>query len=105
MLTRNISFKNFLIYKKKLVVKKNLNLILNEETQVISSLSKSYKDSFSKKNIKHFNKKFDYRLIGMGGSTLGAQAIYDFLKKKIKKNFVFIDNLNLFIDFFIRWNW
>jgi len=29
----------------------------------------------------------------MGGSTLGSQAIYDFLKKKIKKNFIFIDNL------------
>jgi glucose-6-phosphate isomerase len=94
MLTQNISFKNFLIHKKKLVVKKNLNLLLNEETQVISSLSKSYKDSFSKKNIKHFNKKLDYRIIGMGGSTLGAQAIYDFLKKKIKKKFIFVDNLN-----------
>ncbi len=94
MLTQNISFKNFLIHKKKIVVKKNLNLILNEETQVISSLSKFYKDSFSKKNIKHFNKKLDYRIIGMGGSTLGAQAIYDFLKKKIKKKFIFVDNLN-----------
>ena len=94
MLTKNISFKNFLIHKKKLVVKKNLNLILNEKTQVISSLSKSYKDSFSKKNTKHFNKKLDYRIIGMGGSTLGAQAIYDFLKKKIKKKFIFVDNLN-----------
>ena len=29
----------------------------------------------------------------MGGSTLGAQAIYDFLKEKINKNFAFIDNL------------
>ena len=29
----------------------------------------------------------------MGGSSLGAQAIYDFLKKKIKKKFIFIDNL------------
>jgi glucose-6-phosphate isomerase len=94
MLTRNISFKNFLIHKKKIVVKKNLNLILNEETQVISSLSKSYKDSFNKKNTKHFNKKLDYRIIGMGGSSLGAQAIYDFLKKKIKKKFIFVDNLN-----------
>ena len=94
MLTQNISFKNFSIHKKKLVVKKNLNLILNEETQVISSLSKSYKDSFNKKNTKHFNKKLDYRIIGMGGSTLGAQAIYDFLKKKIKKKFIFVDNLN-----------
>ena len=95
MLTQNISFKNFLIHKKKLAVKKNLNLILNEETQVISSLSKSYKDNFSKKNTKHFNKKLDYRIIGMGGSTLGAQAIYDFLKKKIKKKFIFVDNLNI----------
>jgi glucose-6-phosphate isomerase len=96
MFTRNISFKNFLIKKKKLIVKKNLNSILNEKNQVIRSLSKSYKDSFSKKNTKHFNKRFDYRIIGMGGSTLGAQAIYDFLKKKIKKNFIFVDNLNAF---------
>ena len=96
MFTRNISFKNFLIKKKKLIVKKNLNSILNEKNQVIRSLSKSYKDSFSKKNTKHFNKRFDHRIIGMGGSTLGAQAIYDFLKKKIKKNFIFVDNLNAF---------
>ena len=61
MFTQNISFKNFLIKKKKLVVKKNLNLILNEKNQVISSLSKSYKDSFNKKNTRYFNKKFDYK--------------------------------------------
>ena len=30
----------------------------------------------------------------MGGSTLGTQAIYNFLKHKIKKKFYFIDNLN-----------
>jgi glucose-6-phosphate isomerase len=104
MFTQNISFKNFLIKKKKLAVKKNLKLILNEKKQLISSLSKFYKDSFTKKNTKHFNKKFDYRIIGMGGSTLGAQAIYDFLKKKIKKNFIFVDNLNAFEDKKIKKN-
>jgi glucose-6-phosphate isomerase len=31
----------------------------------------------------------------MGGSTLGSQAIYDFLNHKIKKNFIFIDNLDV----------
>jgi glucose-6-phosphate isomerase len=98
MFTKGISFRNFLIKRKKLLVKKNLKLILNENNQVICSLSKFYKDSFSKKNIKYFNKKLDYRIIGMGGSTLGAQAIYDFLKKKIKKNFIFVDNLNAFED-------
>ena len=30
----------------------------------------------------------------MGGSSLGTQAIYDFLKYKIKKNLIFINNLN-----------
>ena len=98
MLTQNISFKNFLKKNNNILIKKKLNSILKEKSQVISSLSKSYKDTFSKKNIKHFNKKYDYRIIGMGGSTLGAQAIYDFLKKKIKKNFIFVDNLNTFTN-------
>ena len=30
----------------------------------------------------------------MGGSILGAEAIYFFLKKKIKKEFLFLDNIN-----------
>jgi len=29
----------------------------------------------------------------MGGSILGAEAIYQFLKHKIKKNFFFLNNL------------
>ena len=41
------------------------------------------------------NKNFnDLRLIGMGGSSLGTQAIYSFLKHKVKKKFVFIDDLS-----------
>ena len=32
----------------------------------------------------------------MGGSSLGAEAIYSFLNKKIKKNFSFLNNINLF---------
>ena len=36
----------------------------------------------------------------MGGSALGAEAIHDFLKKKIKKNFKFVNNLNNSGDYF-----
>jgi glucose-6-phosphate isomerase len=36
----------------------------------------------------------------MGGSILGTEAIYDFLKPKIKKNFTFINNLNSNADYF-----
>ena len=57
MLTKHISFKNFLIKKKYSVIKKNLNEILSEKNQVIFSLSNFYKDSFNKKNIKNLKKK------------------------------------------------
>ena len=33
-------------------------------------------------------------MIGMGGSILGAKAIYSFLKHGIDKKFIFVDNLD-----------
>ena len=93
MLTTGIRFKNFKIKPSTLVLKKKLNLLFREKNQVIHSLSKKYKNNFNKKDINKYKKSSNYRIIGMGGSSLGAQAIYDFLKKKIKKNFLFIDNL------------
>ena len=85
MLTKNINFKNFRIKKDRKSIIKKLKAILYENSQVIQSLKKTYKDNFSIKNSKLFNKKLDFRIIGMGGSTLGTQAIYNFLKKNIKK--------------------
>ena len=93
MITESIRFFNF---KKKINLKKtkkNLNLILSEKNQVIHSLSKDYKSSFVKKKINRYKKHLNFRVIGMGGSTLGSQTIYNFLEKKIKKNFWFEDNL------------
>ena len=93
MFTNNISFTNFRYTKKKSVVQKNLKKILEEKNQVILSLSNFYKNSFKNNIFKNFKKKLDYRIIGMGGSTLGSQAIYDFLNHKVKKKFIFVDNL------------
>ncbi|WP_428081016.1 glucose-6-phosphate isomerase [Candidatus Pelagibacter sp.] len=93
MLSKGINFLNFKIKKKEKKIDLKLKSILNENNQVIQSLRKTYKDSFNKKKLKSLDKTLEYRIIGMGGSTLGAQAIYDFLKKKIKKKFSFIDNL------------
>ena len=92
MLTAGINFINF---KKKInlsIVKQKLNLIIKKKNPVINSLSKNYKNSFEKKKLSKYKKSLNYRVIGMGGSTLGTHAIYDFLKDKIKKNFLFIDN-------------
>ena len=95
MLTTSISFKNFKIRTNNSIVKKKIISLIKNKNHVISSLSKNYKNSFDKKKLKKYKKDLNYRVIGMGGSTLGTQAIYDFLNDKIKKKFSFIDNLQV----------
>ena len=93
MFTKKINFKNFIIKKFNKEISKDLNLILKEKNKVIESLSTFYKYSYNKKIISKIKKYKDVRVIGMGGSILGTEAIYDFLRDKIKKNFYFINNL------------
>ena len=95
MLTSGIYFKNFKKNKKtnSSQVKKKLLLLFKEKNYILDSLKKNYKDSFSKKIINKYKKYSTFKVIGMGGSTLGTQTIYEFLKDIVKKDFVFIDNL------------
>ncbi len=93
MLTSGISFINFKKKKSSIDIKKKLKSIIKDDNQIITSLGKRYKYSFEKKKIKIYKKINNFRLIGMGGSTLGAQTIYEFLNHKIKKKFLFINNL------------
>ena len=95
MLTPRIKYENFHVKKKTLKVRKKLTSILKEKNQIIESLSKNYKNSFTSNSLKKFKSALNYRVIGIGGSILGTQAIYDFLKHKVKKNFSFIDNLQI----------
>ena len=97
MLSKNIRFKNFT--KKKF--NKNLKVLFKKLTNkssyndnVIKSFSKSYSYSFTKKQLKKYKKFNFFQIYGMGGSSLGIQAIYDFMKPKIKKKFYFFDNLD-----------
>ena len=93
MLTKNIKLKLFTKKKLNKNLKKKLTTLLNEENFIIKSLKKEYKNNFNKKTISKFKNFINYRVIGMGGSSLGTQAIYDFLEHKIKKKFEFLDNL------------
>jgi len=93
MLTRNISFKNFKIKKVNNKIKKDLNNLLKENNEVIKSLDSNYKNSYNKKTILRLKKYSNIRVIGMGGSILGTEAINNFLKNKIKKKFIFKSNL------------
>jgi len=94
MITRNINFKNFKIKKNTKKIKKDFKLLLNEKNELIKSLGPFYKYSYNKKIIIKLKKQLNVRIIGIGGSILGAESIYSFLKHKIKKKIKFIDNLN-----------
>ena len=96
MLSKNIKFINFILNKKSTNNKKILSIykdVIKEKSEVILSLNKKYKDSFSKKILLKIKKINHVLLIGMGGSILGAKAIYKFLKPKRRK-FTFVDNFS-----------
>ena len=97
MFSKNIKLENF----KNTKIRKNLkfyfkSLIKKKDDQknLINSVTKSYSYSFNKNQIKFFKKFNIYEIYGMGGSSLGAHAIYDFIKSNIKKKFYFYDNLD-----------
>ena len=98
MLTKNIKFKNFKIKKNSKQIKKDLKNILLNRNAVLDSLSTNYKSSYNKKTILKFKKFSNIRIIGMGGSILGTESIYYFLKNRIKKNLFFFNNLQSKID-------
>ena len=93
-------FKNFLNIKKNLKIKKDFQNLLKNQPLFFETLEPTYKYSYSKKIISKYKKFSNIRIIGMGGSVLGAEAIYDFLKKKIKKKLTFVDNLNSNANYF-----
>ena len=96
MLTKNIRLKGFGITKNKkkiaLQVSKKLNFY--KKSRLINSFSENYRFDFNNNIVNKFKKYTNFNLIGMGGSSLGAKAIYNFMKPKIKKKFNFLDNLN-----------
>ena len=98
MLTKNINFKNFKSKKNNIKIKKNFKFLLKENNAVLKSLSSNYKNSYNKKTILKFKKYNNINVVGMGGSILGTESIYYFLKSKIKKNFFFYNNLQSKID-------
>lgn len=87
-------FKNFFNIKKNKIIKKDLLNLLKKQPPLFETLKPNYKYSYSKKTISSYKKFSNIRIIGMGGSILGTEAIYNFLKNKIKKKLIFVNNLN-----------
>ena len=93
MITSGIDFTNFKNKKKNTKVSKILFRLLEDNSEVIKSLKKSYKSSFSSQQLNKYKYFSNFRVIGIGGSSLGTKSIYEFLKNRVKKKFSFVDNL------------
>ena len=95
MLIKTILFKNNLIKKiksKNILKTKKKFLELKKDYKkkkipLLTSFEKNYKLGYSKKLVKVLRKNKNIILVGMGGSILGAKALYSFLRRKIKKFF------------------
>jgi len=94
MISQKIKIKNFQYKKKNKNILRILSSLLKDQSQLILSLGNKYKNNYNYKKLVNKLDKQNVRIFGMGGSILGAKAIYDFLKEKIKKKFYFIDNID-----------
>ena len=94
MISQKIKIKNFQYKKKNKNIIRILSSLLKDQSQLILSLGSKYKNNYNYKKLVNKLEKQNVRIFGMGGSILGAKAIYDFLKEKIKKKFYFIDNID-----------
>ena len=104
--SKKIIYKNFIqkeffnsknnkkINKKFFDILNNITLNLDSSKNVINSLSDKFKFNFKIKDLNRFKKFNTIVIIGMGGSILGSEAIYFFLKKRIKKDFIFLNNID-----------
>ena len=97
-------FKNFLNNKNKnknnKKIKKNFQNLLKDQPLFFESLKPTYRYNYTKKILSKYKKFSNIRIIGMGGSILGTEAIYNFLKKKVKNKITFVNNLNSNADYF-----
>ena len=103
---KKIIYKNFIqkeffnsknnkkINKKFFDILNNITFNLDSSKSAINSLSNKFKFNFRIKDLNRFKKFNTVVIAGMGGSILGSEAIYFFLKKRIKKDFIFLNNID-----------
>ena len=101
MITNNFIQKKYLSKKnnKRLTEQlknhfKKISIETEKEKSFFNLLSKNFKYNFNVKELRRFKRFKEIAIIGMGGSILGSEAIYEFLQPKIKKKFFFFDDLD-----------
>ena len=86
-------------FSQKLLKKFNktiheINLEIDNDKKLLHVLNKDYKFNFKLNDLRNFKKYNTIAIVGMGGSILGSEAIYNFLAKNIKKKVYFFNNLD-----------
>ena len=101
LIIKNCIKKKYLKNKRFHSFSKNFEKIIsdikfksNSPLEIYNLLNKNYKFNFKTSDLKIFKRFKSIAIIGMGGSILGTEAIYEFLKIKIKKKIYFFDNIN-----------
>jgi len=90
--SKNSSIKK--LSKKFDKVFSDIKIEIKNNRKILNVLDKNFKFNFKLKDLKKFKKFKSIALIGMGGSILGAEAIYNFIQLKVKKKIYFFNNLD-----------
>ena len=106
MISKNLFIQNKILPKNfknkslKILSKKFDNIFLQVKRDIknnrktINVLNNKFKFNFNIKDLKKFKNFKTVTIIGMGGSILGSEAIYNFLKSKLKKKIYFFNDLD-----------
>ena len=89
---KTFNFKKLSRYYEKIF--SGLRHELNNNKKTINVLNNKFEFNFKLSDLKKFKKFQTIAIIGMGGSILGIECIYNFLEKKIKKKVYFFNDLN-----------
>lgn len=102
MIAKNHISKNIFNKKTTKKLKEDFNKIFNQiladittSGKTLNVLNKDFIFNFKQKDLNKFRKFKSIAVIGMGGSILGTEAIYNFLGEKIKKKVYFFNDLNI----------
>ena len=90
---KNLSKKKFLEEKFK-KLKKKILLEIDDPKATLNIFNKNFNYNFNFKDLRKFKRFKKIAIIGMGGSILGAEAIYNLFKDKIKKEIFFFDDID-----------
>ena len=95
-ISKNLLNQKFNLKFKKSYLKNLQHIRENVENpnNFFNIFSENYDFNFKMNDLKKFKFYKNVAIIGMGGSILGAQAIFQFYEDKIKKNFFFFNNID-----------